>query len=321
MGTSEHKTAIALIPCYNSRKYIRAAVLSLLNQTRPLDLVVVLDDCSDDGFENEIADLVEINTKLVIHRNPGNLGQSGCRNEGFDCYEADYYFLNDADDVSLPERVEKTLALMERHPNCGVCGGYVEYIDARGRVFGKGTQIHCMTETDSQRYRKSLHPVGMFCSTVCIRGEIIKKDAMRFDISLPASEDMDLWNRILEKGWDIQNVPSFMSQYRIHDESICTEKFVYCKHYSEYVCDRIIRRRSGHPPITFEQFYAGKRSAGLWAWLKFEYPIYAEYFYRTGGSHLVARRYLKGGIMLIISFLMQPHRISRIIRQRLGEKL
>ena len=321
MKTLIHKKAIALIPCYNSRKYIRAAVQSLLNQTRPLDLIVVLDDCSDDGFEAEITDLIERNNNLIIHRNPRNLGRSACRNEGFDCYDADYYFLNDADDISLPERVKKTISLMEDYPNCGACGAWVEYIDANGRIFGKGTQIHCQTKEDSQRYRKSLYPVGMFCSTVCIRGDFIKKNGMRFDISLPASEDMDLWNRILENGWDIQNIPDFLSQYRIHDESICTKRFIYCKHYSEYVCDKIIRRRKGLTPITFEQFYANKRCEGVWKWIKFEYPIYAEYFYRTGGSYLVAHRYFKGGLMLMLSFIMQPHRIRRIIYQRLGKKL
>ncbi len=321
MSMPKHKRAIALIPCYNSRKYIRTAVLGLLNQTRPLDLIVVLDDCSNDGFESEISDLVEKHDNLIIHRNPGNLGRSGCRNEGFERYDADYYFLNDADDVSLPERVEKTLVLMEANPNCGVCGGYVEYIDADDKFFGKGTQINCMTAEDAQRYRESLSPVGLFCSTACIRGEIIRKEGMRFDVSLPAAEDMDLWNRILEKGWDIQNVPEFLSQYRIHDESICTEKFVYCKHYSAFVCDALVRRRTGLPPIDFEQFCAAKRAEGLWKWLKFEYPIYAEFFYRTGGSHLVARRYIRGGIMLIISFLMQPRRIRRIICQRLGKKI
>lgn len=321
MKSIQHKRAIALIPCYNTRKYIRAAVQGLLNQTRPLDLIVVLDDCSTDGFENEIKDLVELNDNLIIHHNSQNLGRSGCRNEGFNLYEADYYFLNDADDISLPHRVEKTLELMENNPSCGVCGGYIEYIDSNGKVFGKGTQINCMTADDSQRYRESLHPVGLFCSTVCLRGAVVKKDGMRFDPSLPASEDIELWNLILEKGWDVMNIPDFISQYRIHNESICTSRFIFCKHHHMYVCDRLVRRRTNQLPITFEEFYDLKKAEGLWKWLKFEYPIYAEYFYRTGGFFLISRRYFRGLFMLLVSFIMQPHRIKRIIYQRLGKKL
>ena len=321
MESIQHKRVIALIPCYNTRKYIRAAVQGLLNQTRPLDLIVVLDDCSSDGFETEIDDLVELHDNLIIHHNPRNLGRSGCRNEGFNQYEADYYFLNDADDISLPHRVEKTLELMENNPSCGVCGGYIEYIDSYGKVFGKGTQINCMSAEDSQRYRESLHPVGLFCSTVCLRGEVIKKDGMRFDTSLPASEDIELWNLILEKGWDVMNVPDFISQYRLHDESICTSQFIFCKHHHMYVSDRLVRRRNNLPSISFKEFCALKRSEGIWKWLKFEYPIYAEYFYRTGGYCLISHRYIRGFFMMLMSFLMEPRRIRRVICQRLGKKV
>lgn len=313
--------AIALIPCYNSRKFIRQAVLGLLNQTRPLDLIVVLNDGSTDDFQEEIADLVEKHSNLIIHNNPGNLGRSGCRNEGFDQYPADFYFLNDADDVSLPTRVEKTLACMKANPNCGIVAGYVEYIDTNGRIFSKGTQMYCMSAEDSRRYRESLNPVGLFCSTVCLRGDIIRKQGMRFDLGLPACEDMELWNLVLEKGWDIICLPEFLSQYRMHGDSIFTSQFIFCKHHHMYVTDRLVRRRTKREPITFKQFMENKRAAGIWAWLLFEYPIYTEHFYRTGGFHLVSGHFIKGAFMLGLSFIMSPSRIRRIIYQRLSKRL
>lgn len=319
--TPPHYGAIALIPCYNSRKYIRQAVLGLLNQTRPLDLIVVLNDCSTDNFQEEIADLVEQHENLIIHDNPRNLGRSGCRNEGFDCFDADYYFLNDADDVSLPDRVQKTLDFMEANPNFGIVGGFVEYITPQGKVFGKGTQMYCLSAEDAKRYRESLEPLGLFCSTVCLRGEVIRKDNMRFDPTLPASEDIELWNLVLEKGWDVISLQEYFTQYRMHDDSICTSRFIYCRHYQEYVVNRLVRRRSNQTPVTFEEFVNSKRTEGLWKWLKFEYPIYVDYFYRTGGYKLISGSVIKGACMLAISMLMSPSRLRRLIYQRLGKKL
>lgn len=313
--------AIALIPCYNSRKYIRQAVMGLLHQTRPLDLIVILNDCSTDNFQEEIDDLVAEYDNLIIHDNPRNLGRSGCRNEGFDCFDADFFFLNDADDISLPERVEKTLEFMQQHPNCGVCGGYVEYIDSKGKVFGKGTQVYSQTEDEARQYREGTEPLGLFCSTACIRGNVIKNDSMRFDTALAASEDLDLWNHILEKGWDVLNLPDFLCQYRFHDESICTSQFIYCKHMQMYVEDRLIRRRTNMPAISFDEYYAIEKNKGLLAQLCFEYPIYAEFFYRTGGFHVISGNYFKGGAMLLLSFIMQPKRIIRILKQRFGKKV
>lgn len=322
MSVSESRPrVVALIPCYNTRRYIRAAVEGLLRQTRPLDLIVVLDDCSTDGFEEEIRDLVEQHGNLIIHHNPRNLGRSGCRNEGFDRFPADFYILNDADDVSLPTRVEKSLAFMEAHPNCGVTGGFVQYIDARGKVVGSGTQIYSFTEEDSARYRNSLDAIGMFCSTVCLRGEVIHRDGMRFDTGLPASEDIEMWNLILERGWDVMAIPEFLSQYRLHGESICTARFIYCKHHHEYVCDRLRRRRLGQPPIDFETFCRSFAKQGPVALLRFKYPIYAEYFYRTGGFHLMEGRYVRGGLMMLASILMQPRRLRRLICQRFGRRV
>lgn len=318
--TTSSSRVVALIPCYNTRRYIREAVLGLLNQTRKLDLIVVLDDCSTDHFEETISDLVEQNDNLVIHHNKKNLGRSGCRNEGFSCYPANYYILNDADDISLPERVEKTLAFMQAHPRCGACGGFVQYINSRSRVFGVGTQMYSFTEADAQRYRESLEPLGLFCSTVCIRGEVIHRDGLRFDTSLPASEDIELWNLILEKGWDVMSMREFLSQYRLHDGSICTSRFVYCKHHHMYVSDRLVRRRTGQAPISFETFCRNIRAKGWWNWFKFEYPIYAEYFYRTGGFKLMEKHYIKGGFMMLLSLIMQPGRLRRLFRQRFGKR-
>ncbi len=293
--------------------------MGLLEQTRPLDLIVVLNDCSTDGFEDEISDLVEKHDHLVIHNNPRNLGRSGCRNEGFEQYPADYYILNDADDVSLPERVEKSIAFMEENPDCGLTGGFVKYIDSKGAEFGQGTHIFTFTKEDSQRYRESLEPIGMFCSTICIRGEVIHRDGLRFDTTLPASEDMELWNLILEKGWDVMAIPEFLSKYRFHGDSICTAQFIYCKHHHEYVIDRLRRRRSGLPPITLEQYLEQIKKQGMIAWLRFKYPIYAEYFYRTGGYMLVEKKYIRGALMFATSLVMQPYRIRKFISQKFGK--
>ena len=181
--------------------------------------------------------------------------------------------------------------------------------------------MYCMSAEDSRRYRESLNPVGLFCSTVCLRGDIIQKQGMRFDLDLPACEDMELWNLVLEKGWDVICIPEFLSQYRMHSNSIFTSQFIFCKHYHMYVEDRLIRRRTGQASLKFEEFIRQKKASGIQAWIKFEDPIWAEHFYRTGGYHLVSGNRIKGACMLALALLMNPGRIRRAIRQRLGKKV
>lgn len=309
---------VALIPCYNTRRYIRETVEALLRQTHKVDLIVVIDDCSTDGFESEIQDLVEEHDNLIIHHNPRNVGLAATRNVGINHYEADYYILNDADDISLPNRVERSVRFMQAHPNCGIVGGFVEYINSQGKVFGKGTHVDCITEEDSRRYREGMKPLGLFTPTICLSGRMLRETALRFDETLPMVEDIDLWNRVLEKGWDVLTIPDYLSQYRFHGNSMCTSRFVVCKKYFMFVKENMRRRRSGRDLLTYEEYEESVRSRGFIARLKYMYPIYAEFLYRTGGFYAVDAHPLRGGIMLLGSFLMQPWRVWRIIRQRFG---
>lgn len=312
---------VALIPCYNTRKYIRAAIVSLLEQTLTPNLIVVIDDCSTDNFEDEIQDLIDTHDNIVIHHNPQNLGVSGSRNEGIKNYPADFYILNDADDISLPKRVERSMEFMKAHPNCGVMGGFIEYIDSKGKIFGKGTQLDCYTEKDAERYRNGLPPVGLFTSAVCIRGDVLREHHLLFDTRLIAAEDMDLWNRVLETGQDVLVLPEFLSQYRVHGNSICTSRFKTCKQYSEYVKENIRCRRTGQPSKSFEDFCKLERERDFHTRIKYTYSVYSEYFYRTGGWHLIEGRYFQGGCMLLLALLMKPKRIHRLICQRLGKRI
>jgi peptidoglycan-N-acetylglucosamine deacetylase len=65
----------AAICCYNAENFIKAAVLSLLNQTRPPDEVIVVDDGSTDKSIETIRDL-----KIKIIKHESNKGLSVARN-------------------------------------------------------------------------------------------------------------------------------------------------------------------------------------------------------------------------------------------------
>jgi len=312
---SHRPRTVALIPCYAARAFIREAVEGLLTQTLPLDLIVVLDDRSGDGFEEEIADLVEKHDHLIIHINPKNLGVSECRNEGFHNYPADYYILNDADDISTPDRVEKSIRYMEEHPQCGILGSFITFMTSNGRDIGRSNGFYSFNSEDAARYRNSLDTLGLIGPTLCVRGKVYHEDGIKFNASLLASEDTEFVNIILEKGWDAICYPEYLCRYRIHGNSICAKKTILVNFYGKYVADRLVRRRTGKAPISYEEYMLEYKKRPLKERWKTIYDIYASKYYRNGGALLMDNKYFRGAFVLGFAILMRPRYINKLLSQ------
>lgn len=303
---------VALIPCYNARKYIREAVMSLINQTRKPNLIVVLDDRSGDGFEQEIVDLVEERDDVVIHVNPKNLGISACRNEGFKQFPADYYILLDADDTAFPTRVEKSLAYLSQHPNCAAVGSYIKIINEKSKPIKDGTHFYCLTPEYSQLCRAGDDMLGLLPSTVCLRSEVVHRDGYLFKEGLDACEDTELWNRIIEHPWDIICLPEPLIGYRVHASSVCSTQTKKVSRYGGYVQELKRRRRKGEAAISFEEFEQILRQRP-WKvrWLA-EYKRTCYALYRNGGACIMNNRYTKGVFMMGLAILIQPQRLMMV---------
>ncbi len=300
---------VVLIPCYKARKYIRAAIESALNQTRKPDLIVALDDRSNDGFEEEIKDLVENRDDVIIHVNPKNLGVSACRNEGLLNYPADFYQLLDADDTCMPERLEKSLEVMHANPDCGIVGSYIYFMNGKGEIFKQGTNFYCLTKEDSLEARKLHVATGLLPSTVLLRGDVVHRDGLLFRAGLPSCEDSDYWARILEAGWDMLTIPEALIGYRLHGESVCSTQAQMMEDYKDFVDENIRLRRTGHAEISWEEFQANRKKLPWSVRLKKNYHTLCYSTYRNGGTWVMNEHYIKGYAMIAFSILLQPSRL------------
>lgn len=97
-------TVTVVIPCYNQAKYLEAALSSAENQTQPPVECIVVDDGSTDRTP-EIA--VARRARLI--RQP-NRGVSAARNAGLAAAKGDFVVFLDADDMLLPDAIERGAA-------------------------------------------------------------------------------------------------------------------------------------------------------------------------------------------------------------------
>lgn len=109
-----------IIPSYNSADYLAAAIESALAQTYPAVEVIVVND----GSRDNTAAVVQPYLNRLIYIEQENRGLSGARNAGFRASRGELVSFLDADDLLLPEKVEKQVRAFTNEPDLDVviCG-------------------------------------------------------------------------------------------------------------------------------------------------------------------------------------------------------
>jgi hypothetical protein len=122
----------------------------------------------------------------------------------------------DADDISLPDRLERQYRFMEEHPDIGVCSSWAQVIDGDGHVTGK-----MVLQTDPGFVLiHLLFSVPLIQPACCIRTDLLKEHKYQKE---PVTEDYELWSRLSDIT-RMANIPEFLLQYRWHATNISKEK-------------------------------------------------------------------------------------------------
>ena len=106
-----------IMSVYNGEEYVAEAVESILNQTFSDFELIVIDDCSTDTTGEILKRLAERDERVKVHPNEVNLRLPSSLNKAISLARGRYIARMDADDIALPERLERQYAFMEAHPN------------------------------------------------------------------------------------------------------------------------------------------------------------------------------------------------------------
>ncbi len=180
-------TVSAIITTYNRAKLLPRAVDSILNQTRPADEVIIVDDGSGDTTQDYLAKLPK---KITVLRQ-SNKGISAARNTAIQKASGKWLAFLDDDDEWLPHKLETQLRIIGAHPQYRLCHGEEFWIR-------NGKRVNPMKKHQKQGgwiYPNCLPLCVISPSTAMIHHDILATIGM-FDTQLPACEDYDLWLRI-----------------------------------------------------------------------------------------------------------------------------
>jgi glycosyltransferase involved in cell wall biosynthesis len=179
-----------LLAAHDDASFLAEAIDSILRQTLDDFELVIVDDASTDGTAT-LLDTVD-DKRLRVVRNEEQAGLAASLNRGLDVAEGRYVARLDADDVALPERLERQVERIRAEPRCAVVGSAVVDLDEDGRPGA----VHVLPAGPTPLRWHALFSSPFFHPTVLVDREVLDAHNLRYDLEFLESEDYDLWTRL-----------------------------------------------------------------------------------------------------------------------------
>lgn len=241
-----------IMSIYNEEiEWIEHAIDSILYQTyKNIQYIIVVDN---PYIGEEIKDYLEKislrDPRVEVIYNECNLGLACSLNIGITLAKGKYIARMDADDISLPERIEEQVNYFQNdsvdvvgtgryliNENGSIIGGYIPPIIDPGKIKKILPITSCI-----------IHP------TVMIKTDVLK--AVGGYRNFRQSQDYDLWLRLLSDGYKFSNINKPLLKYRIRDNGISIKKpyLQYCtSQYQRHLLK--MRVRTGKDSFSEDNF-------------------------------------------------------------------
>lgn len=213
-------TYSVLVPFFNERETLGPALESVVAQTYDDWELVAVDDGSTDGSA-EVADrLAADDPRITVIRRP-NGGLPAARNSALAVARGSFCALLDADDLWLPEKLERQLALLDER-TVVFSDAWAEQGGSRARYgvrVGRADGDYPRGEVLDELLRQNFVP-----SLTAVVPTALLRSAGGFCADLPISLDWDLWLRLALAGVRFDYVPDPLAVYRVRPGSLSSDQ-------------------------------------------------------------------------------------------------
>lgn len=203
-----------IIPTYNRLRLLRQALDSIHAQTvRPLEVIVV-----DDGSQEDIAEGVADHPVRPLVIRQDRCGPGAARNRGLGEARGELVAFLDSDDLWLPTKLEKYLAVLSSRRDTRLLYGPMSPIDVNGRpVAGRTKPCHDGWIVQELFCSSFVHVPTILCPRDVLNG------AGGFNPNLPVCEDYELWLRLsVRMPFGLVDEP--LALRRLHDDRLSKER-------------------------------------------------------------------------------------------------
>lgn len=226
-----------IIPVYNAAEFVKASVDSILAQNYPEFEIIIVNDGSTDQSGEVIRSFSDQRIKIIQQQNSG---VANALNVAIENSSGKYIARQDADDISMPDRIRLLVEFLEKNPSHGLVGGQARIIDAKGA--SKGFLKHA---TGNTKLHYDLLWNSPFVSSATLFRRACFEKVGGFYSGKELFEDYDMWSRIALH-YKLANLPEVLLDYR--------ELSTGLSFTTENSSDRVINQRRKNIASVFPSF-------------------------------------------------------------------
>ena len=211
MEDKRHPLVSVIIACYNGEKYINQCLEALVNQTYRNIEIIICDDASKDGSLTLLNQWATKDSRIIVLHNDINQFAAATRNKCIDISRGKYIAIQDVDDVSDVNRVEKLVEAMNNEK--------IDFVSSTAGAFYDDPTIIDKIYLGKKEYPTKwsflwgipfFHPATMF-SKDCLK----KIDGYRIAKETRRGQDYDLFMRLYAAGYKGKIIPDVLYYYRL----------------------------------------------------------------------------------------------------------
>lgn len=204
-----------VMPVYNAAGYIGESIESILNQTyKNFEFIMVDDRSSDDSYKIMKRYARKYPKKIKVILNCHNHHSANAVSKAIALAKGQFIARMDADDIALPNRLEKQVAYLLKHKKTVAVGTQCLLIDSDGAIIGE--KKFPTAFKDIYNYIYSFCPAQQ--PTLMINRKKLPKDFQYYDHGMTPVEDVEFLFKLFQHG-NVENMPDYLLMYRIHGKN------------------------------------------------------------------------------------------------------
>lgn len=219
-------------------KLLRESIESILNQTyKDFEYIIILDYPDNDVNKRVIEEYAIKDDRIHFYINEKNMGLTDSLNRGLSLCHGEYIARMDADDISLPDRLERQMEYLEKN-HYDLIGGITEMINEDGTLLYSIKSV----PTDPKKINKALRYSQCIAHPTWLgRKEVFEKNAGYRH--MPLCEDYDFTLRAVLNGFVISNLNEAVLKYRMTSNSISRSNLFEQYLYMSYITNEYKNKR------------------------------------------------------------------------------
>lgn len=203
-----------VMPVYNAGDFLVDAIESILNQTYKNFEFIIVDDASTDTSWKILKSYARANKKIKLLRNATNKGVSITTKRAISYAKGDFIARMDADDISLPQRLEKQVEYLLKHKKTVAIGSQCLLINKNGNIIGE--KKFPQRFEDIYKYIYRFVPVQQ--PTLMIARKRLPSDFVYYVDGMNTAEEIELFFKLFQYG-KVENLPHYLFLYRLHSKN------------------------------------------------------------------------------------------------------